>query len=138
MDSEERPFEHWYRGEVSRNGGVGELRVGKRQEMLDIANYGHMTRNYNQNANLNASPRWGQPPSPYSAPREDKAPQHHRKRAGSIGGITEVERVRGIYYLTPEEDEEDMAYAIPSSQPVPRTGNWDEVRSHKLFIFFAQ
>ncbi|KAF8627372.1 hypothetical protein AX17_006187 [Amanita inopinata Kibby_2008] len=40
-DSEERPFEHWYRGEVSRNGGVGELRVGRRQEMLDIANYGH-------------------------------------------------------------------------------------------------
>lgn len=42
MDSEERPFEHWYRGEVSRNGGVGELRVGRRMEMLDIANYGHM------------------------------------------------------------------------------------------------
>ncbi|KAL0578188.1 hypothetical protein V5O48_003819 [Marasmius crinis-equi] len=40
-DSQERPFEHWYRGDVSRNGGVGELRVGKRQEMLDIANYGH-------------------------------------------------------------------------------------------------
>lgn len=40
-ESEERPFEHWYRGEVSRNGGVGELRVGKRQEMLEIANYGH-------------------------------------------------------------------------------------------------
>jgi hypothetical protein len=39
--SEERPFEHWYRGEVSRNGGVGELKVGKRIEMLDIANYGH-------------------------------------------------------------------------------------------------
>jgi hypothetical protein len=41
MDSEERPFEHWYRGEVSRNGGVGELRVGRRMEMLEIANYGH-------------------------------------------------------------------------------------------------
>lgn len=40
-DSEERPFEHWYRGEVSRNGGVGELRVGRRLEMLEIANYGH-------------------------------------------------------------------------------------------------
>ncbi|KAJ7637532.1 hypothetical protein DFH06DRAFT_1053962 [Mycena polygramma] len=40
-DSEERPFEHWYRGEVSRNGGVGELRLGKRAEMLEIANYGH-------------------------------------------------------------------------------------------------
>ncbi|KAF7299432.1 hypothetical protein MIND_00893000 [Mycena indigotica] len=40
-ESEERPFEHWYRGEVSRNGGVGELKMGKRQEMLEIANYGH-------------------------------------------------------------------------------------------------
>ncbi|THU76127.1 hypothetical protein K435DRAFT_813712 [Dendrothele bispora CBS 962.96] len=36
---EEHPFEHWYRGEVSRNGGVRELRVGKRQEMLEIASY---------------------------------------------------------------------------------------------------
>lgn len=42
VDSEDRPFEHWYRGEVSRNGGVGELRVGRRMEMLDIANYGHV------------------------------------------------------------------------------------------------
>ena len=41
IDSEERPFEHWYRGEVSRNGGVGELRVGRHMEMLEIANYGH-------------------------------------------------------------------------------------------------
>ena len=41
MDSEERPFEHWYRGEVSRNGGVGELRVGRRMEMLEIASHGH-------------------------------------------------------------------------------------------------
>ncbi|KAK0437142.1 uncharacterized protein EV420DRAFT_1588988 [Desarmillaria tabescens] len=31
MESEERPFEHWYRGEVSRNGGVGELREGRRR-----------------------------------------------------------------------------------------------------------
>lgn len=44
-ESEERPFEHWYRGDVSRNGGVGELRVGRRTEMLDIANYGHTLRN---------------------------------------------------------------------------------------------
>ncbi|THU86712.1 hypothetical protein K435DRAFT_842786 [Dendrothele bispora CBS 962.96] len=41
QEEEERPFEHWYRGEVSRNGGVGELRVGKRQEMLEIASYGY-------------------------------------------------------------------------------------------------
>lgn len=44
-DSDERPFEHWYRGDVARNGGVGELRVARRQEMLDIANYGHTLRN---------------------------------------------------------------------------------------------
>ncbi|KAJ3801993.1 hypothetical protein GGU11DRAFT_123888 [Lentinula aff. detonsa] len=48
-DSEERPFEHWYRGEVSRNGGVGEYRVAKRQEMLEIANYGHSIRLKKQN-----------------------------------------------------------------------------------------
>ncbi|KAJ3825913.1 hypothetical protein F5880DRAFT_1477346 [Lentinula raphanica] len=48
-DSEERPFEHWYRGEVSRNGGVGEYRVAKRQEMLEIANYGHSIRPKKQN-----------------------------------------------------------------------------------------
>ena len=41
---EERTFQHWYRGDVSRNGGVGEFRVGKRMEMLDIANYGHALR----------------------------------------------------------------------------------------------
>ncbi|KAG8214691.1 hypothetical protein J3R82DRAFT_9772 [Butyriboletus roseoflavus] len=43
-DSEERPFEHWYRGDVHRNGGVGELRVAKHVEMLQIANYGHSLR----------------------------------------------------------------------------------------------
>lgn len=41
---EERPFEHWYRGDLSRNGGVGELRIGNRMEMLEIANYGHKLR----------------------------------------------------------------------------------------------
>ncbi|KAI1786876.1 hypothetical protein LXA43DRAFT_750095 [Ganoderma leucocontextum] len=44
-ESDERPFEHWYRGDVARNGGVGELRVARRQEMLDIANYGHTLQN---------------------------------------------------------------------------------------------
>ncbi|KAG9315681.1 hypothetical protein JVU11DRAFT_3327 [Chiua virens] len=43
-DSEERPFEHWYRGDIHRNGGVGELRVAKHVEMLQIANYGHSLR----------------------------------------------------------------------------------------------
>jgi serine/arginine repetitive matrix protein 1 len=36
----ERPFEHWYRGEAARNGGVGELKIGK-AEMLDIAQFGY-------------------------------------------------------------------------------------------------
>ena len=56
-DSEERPFEHWYRGDVSRNGGVGELRVGKRQEMLDIANYGHTLRQASSRTALSTSSR---------------------------------------------------------------------------------
>ncbi|KAF9221526.1 hypothetical protein BS17DRAFT_710929 [Gyrodon lividus] len=43
-DSEERPFEHWYRGDIHRNGGVGELRVARHMEMLQIANYGHNLR----------------------------------------------------------------------------------------------
>ncbi|OCB89876.1 hypothetical protein A7U60_g2905 [Sanghuangporus baumii] len=41
---EERPYEHWYRGDLSRNGGVGELRIGNRMEMLEIASYGHKLR----------------------------------------------------------------------------------------------
>ncbi|KAF8644429.1 hypothetical protein AX16_008488 [Volvariella volvacea WC 439] len=40
-ESERLAYEHWYRGDASRNGGVGELRVGTRMEMLEIANYGH-------------------------------------------------------------------------------------------------
>jgi hypothetical protein len=39
----DRPFEHWYRGEAARNGGVGELKIG-RKEMLDIAQFGHKPR----------------------------------------------------------------------------------------------
>ena len=44
---EETPFEHWYRGDLSRNGGVGELRIGSKMEMLEIANYGHRLRQNN-------------------------------------------------------------------------------------------
>ncbi|KAF8073532.1 hypothetical protein FPV67DRAFT_1559938 [Lyophyllum atratum] len=67
VESEERPFEHWYRGEVSRNGGVGELRVGRRQEMLEIANYGHTLR---------------------ARERERREDGKRRKRADSVSGIT--------------------------------------------------
>lgn len=111
MESEEQPFEHWYRGEVSRNGGVGELRVGKRQEMLDIANYGHMIRA--QNAKRKATPEeWVQHQTgmhrgvggdhrPIQAKTSSRT---RRKRAGSIGGLEEAGRVRGSVYF----DEEGM------------------------------
>ncbi|PIL35164.1 hypothetical protein GSI_02953 [Ganoderma sinense ZZ0214-1] len=56
-ESDERPFEHWYRGDVARNGGVGELRVARRQEMLDIANYGHTLRNAASKSQSGASSR---------------------------------------------------------------------------------
>ncbi|KAH6911532.1 hypothetical protein BKA70DRAFT_1538730 [Coprinopsis sp. MPI-PUGE-AT-0042] len=100
IDSEERPFEHWYRGEVSRNGGVGELRVGRQQEMLEIANYGHMMRGIQ---GKKPSPGWN----------------GGRRRAGSIGGLTEMERQRGSmdavarvldeHPLTDFEGESDVA-----------------------------
>jgi len=85
-ESEERPFEHWYRGEVSRNGGVGELRVGRRQEMLEIANYGHKIRNKalnNRAATQNViDDGWRQ-----------------RKRAGSVSGGEATVRERDSLYL---------------------------------------
>jgi serine/arginine repetitive matrix protein 1 len=92
MESEERPYEHWYRGEVSRNGGVGELRVGKRQEMLDIANYGHLIESKKKAPNLTS-----RIPIAEDAPRQ-------RKRAGSISGITDKER--GSLYLDEEHANE--------------------------------
>lgn len=79
VESEERPFEHWYRGEVSRNGGVGELRVGRRKEMLDIANYGYT-------AKKNAS----RTPSAVDNGGRDPA---RRRRADSVAGIGERESV---------------------------------------------
>ncbi|KAG5651854.1 hypothetical protein H0H81_007195 [Sphagnurus paluster] len=87
MDSEERPFEHWYRGEVSRNGGVGELRVGRRQEMLEIANYGHTLR---------------------ALERERREDAKGRKRADSVAGTgvlesRERQRQRESLYLNDED-----------------------------------
>ncbi|KAJ6584527.1 hypothetical protein B0H19DRAFT_1249483 [Mycena capillaripes] len=83
-DSEERPFEHWYRGEVSRNGGVGELKLGKRAEMLEIANYGHTLK---QKQALAAS-RDAEPSTP-----------RRRKRSESTAGI---EARRESLYLDDE------------------------------------
>ncbi|TFK39078.1 hypothetical protein BDQ12DRAFT_90231 [Crucibulum laeve] len=90
-DSEEHPFEHWYRGEVSRNGGVGELRVGRRQEMLEIANYGHMIDSRNKASTSR---------TPGVTIVEDY--RRHRKRADSIAGLTNKERQRGSLYLDDE------------------------------------
>ncbi|KAJ7799302.1 hypothetical protein B0H14DRAFT_3788111 [Mycena olivaceomarginata] len=82
-DSEERPFEHWYRGEVSRNGGVGELKLGKRAEMLEIANYGHTLKQKQVLREAEASN------------------QRRRKRSESTVGI---EGQRGSLYLDEEEN----------------------------------
>ena len=98
-DSEERPFEHWYRGEVSRNGGVGELRVGKRMEMLDIANYGHTLRK--------ASPRTNSRVFP---PLDDTP--RRRRRADSISEIG----TRESLYLD-EERAEEAARVLDEGPP---------------------
>lgn len=91
-DSEEHPFEHWYRGEVSRNGGVGELRVGRRKEMLDIANYGHPLKSRDPPAVRNAI--------------TDAIDKHRvrRTRADSIGGIGT--RERESFYMDEERANE--------------------------------
>lgn len=80
VDSEERPFEHWYRGEVSRNGGVGELRVGRRMEMLEIANYGH--------APVRPTDHW-----------RNGGTGVRRRRAGSTDA-----RLRGSFYMDTDSE----------------------------------
>lgn len=79
-DSEEAPFEHWYRGDVSRNGGVGELRVARKQEMLDIANYGHTLRQASSRTAITPSSR-----SRSNSRGRDNGYLHARPRAGSVG-----------------------------------------------------
>ncbi|KAF9046371.1 hypothetical protein BJ165DRAFT_1155353 [Panaeolus papilionaceus] len=112
MESEERPFEHWYRGEVSRNGGVGELRVGRRQEMLDIANYGHLI-NKKKNARTEAAAALSTRPG-QEAPFMDEPPAR-RRRAGSIAGITE--RERGSLYLD-DDERADRADRVLDENPL--------------------
>lgn len=99
--SMERPFEHWYRGEVSRNGGVGELRVGRRQEMLDIANYGHAINNKRKAiANRRAA---------LQALEEHRVLSVSRKRADSLAGISSRMRQRESLYLDDIIDQEELA-----------------------------
>ncbi|KAJ7223896.1 hypothetical protein B0H12DRAFT_1150220 [Mycena haematopus] len=95
-DSEERPFEHWYRGEVSRNGGVGELRLGKRAEMLEIANYGHTLKQK-------------------QALREAEASnQRRRKRSESTAGI---EAHRESLYLEDDEHANNIGRVLDEGPP---------------------
>lgn len=81
-DSEERPFEHWYRGDVSRNGGVGELRIARKQEMLDIANYGHALRHESSRNAVGTSSRSRSNSRGHESPY---ARGNHRPRSGSLG-----------------------------------------------------
>ncbi|PCH40429.1 hypothetical protein WOLCODRAFT_67522 [Wolfiporia cocos MD-104 SS10] len=93
-DSDERPFEHWYRGDYARNGGVGELRVGRREEMLDIANYGHVHRKPSSRAAL----------SNYSRSRSTsrgRETARMRQRAESVSAPA-----HDSFYM--EEEEADM------------------------------
>lgn len=116
IDSEERPYEHWYRGEVSRNGGVGELRVGRRQEMLDIANYGHMIAK--------------KPTKPHVQPVTSvDEPRRHRKRADSIGGMTDKEREeRGSLYLD-DEHATNGGYVLDESPLTDLDGEGSDINS---------
>lgn len=84
-DSDEGQFEHWYRGDTSRNGGVGELRVGRRTEMLEIASYGHTF----------AVPPASRAGSRLDAPARDTLPG--RRRAGSVGA-------RRSFYMEDDAD----------------------------------
>ncbi|KAJ8081039.1 hypothetical protein PM082_017879 [Marasmius tenuissimus] len=95
-DSQERPFEHWYRGDISRNGGVGELRVGKRQEMLEIANYGHRPSK----------------PAVRNAITDAIDNRRRRKRADSVGQHIE----RTSFYMD-EEQAENVGRVLDENPP---------------------
>lgn len=114
-ESEERPFEHWYRGEVSRNGGVGELRVGRRQEMLEIANYGHTIRN-NAKASTSRTPVAG-----IDQNAHEGSGRWHRKRADSIAGIGTKGRERGSLYLD-EEHAQEVGRVLDENPPTDLDG----------------
>ncbi|KAG2130651.1 uncharacterized protein EDB93DRAFT_1255784 [Suillus bovinus] len=106
-ESEERPFEHWYRGDVHRNGGVGELRVGKRMEMLRIANFGHDTKSSTH----------------HLAHRDFSAALEYsrrRKRADSASGLRE----RQSLYLD-EERAKEADMVLDESPPTDIDGDHD-------------
>lgn len=105
-ESEERPFEHWYRGDVSRNGGVGELRVGRRAEMLDIANYGYTLRNASSHIVNNGYQR-----SRSNSRSRDAASSRYgmRQRAESVSAAVRQDAVL-------DEDEAAMHDAVMDEQ----------------------
>ena len=122
IDSEERPFEHWYRGEVSRNGGVGELRVGRRQEMLDIANYGHAIRKKKKPATTRVQPI-----------NLVDEPRRYRKRADSIGGMTDKEREeRGSLYLD-DEHASEVGRVLDESPLTDLDGEGSDINSESEY-----
>lgn len=109
-ESEERPFEHWYRGDVSRNGGVGEFRVARRKEMLEIANYGHSTK---KQLSSRAASRFG-------VHTEAVSP---RRRAGSIGVDT-----RSSFYMEDPRSKDDLVLdEVPPSDPEPEDDHESEM-----------
>jgi hypothetical protein len=119
MESEERPFEHWYRGDTARNGGVGELRVGRRQEMLDIAAYGHRARQ----------------PSSASVSRAGSA----RRRADSVGsGLAH----RGSLYLEERERVEGGRSVLlehpPTDVEEDGTGEEDDTGEYEYDYSYLQ
>ncbi|KIY46705.1 hypothetical protein FISHEDRAFT_60190 [Fistulina hepatica ATCC 64428] len=99
-ESEERPFEHWYRGDVSRNGGVGELRVGRRQEMLEIANYGHS----------------GQVQQKTAVRRMQLDVSMKHQRAGSVSGFV-GEQERNSFYMDGQYDFDDCHTVLDETPP---------------------
>ncbi|KAI0671121.1 hypothetical protein C8Q78DRAFT_838894 [Trametes maxima] len=123
-DSEEHPFEHWYRGDVARNGGVGELRVARRQEMLDIANYGHTLRK----ASGKHTPGGMSTRSRSSSRGREGANGriHSRPRAGSVGA-------RESIYI--DQDEGAGAGMVLDEQPP--TDFEDEVYGDHLDDYYT-
>lgn len=131
IDSEERPYEHWYRGEVSRNGGVGELKVGRRQEMLDIANYGHLIRSRKAGggkggvgAGKNAKGVGGGAGNRENGYLDLLRLRRKRPRAGSIGGLTRKER--DSLYLDEMDEDGAGVDGFESWRGVEDGGFWGE------------
>ncbi|KAH7920292.1 hypothetical protein BV22DRAFT_1122835 [Leucogyrophana mollusca] len=116
-DSEERPFEHWYRGDVHRNGGVGELRVGKHQEMLQIANFGHNIRTPNRSATREM-------PIQADASRR-------RKRADSVAGIGARE---SLYLDDDRAKDVDMVFDEGPLTDIDGEGDTDPENIYDAYI----